>query len=117
MPSESSEKKQTTVYDIRDFKFGGFIGDFEPSLLRTKEFEISYKIHRAWSAWDKHIHNKMDEYNFLIQGRMRINGRVVVGGELFMLKKGEVADPVFETDCYLIVVKVPSVPGDKEIVK
>jgi hypothetical protein len=39
----------------------------------------------------------------------------LVSGDIFILRKNEVADPVFLEDCEVFIVKTPSVPGDKFI--
>lgn len=55
----------------------------------------------------------MDELTFLLEGTMRICGETITGPVIFELRRGEVADPEFLTDCKVFVVKSPSVPGDK----
>jgi quercetin dioxygenase-like cupin family protein len=103
------------VSRIEDMKDGWFIGDFEPSILRTPNFEVGYKFHKKGEDWPAHYH-KGSEYNFLQSGKMRICGRIVTAGDLFVIEPLEVADPEFLEDCHVIVVKVPSKPGDKFIV-
>jgi len=92
---------------------GWFIGDFIPSVHRTKDFEVAYKKHSKDEIWDKHVHKVAKEINYLIKGQMLINDIKLNPGEIFVIENGEVADPRFLTDCELIVVKVPSVIGDK----
>jgi len=46
---------------------------------------------------------------------MIIGGLRLKAGDVFKINPGEIADPVFLKDCELIVVKVPSVPGDKYV--
>ena len=48
---------------------------------------------------------------------MIIGGIFLNKGDVFILYKGEIADPVFLTDCEVIVVKIPSIPGDKYVVE
>jgi hypothetical protein len=47
---------------------------------------------------------------------MTINGVLLDAPTIFVLERGEIADPTFLTDCRLVVVKTPSAPGDKIIV-
>lgn len=96
---------------------GWFIGDFEPSIYRTKEFEVSYMRHQKGERWAPHYHRECVEINYLIRGSMTIQGRLLSAGDLFMFDKGEVADPIFHEDVELIVVKTPSIPNDKHIVE
>jgi len=53
----------------------------------------------------------------LVDGVMRIQDQILVGPTIFLLKKGEIADPEFLADCQVVVIKTPSVPGDKIEVK
>ena len=34
------------VLRIEDMKGGWFVGDFEPTAYKTKDFEVSYKVHQ-----------------------------------------------------------------------
>jgi quercetin dioxygenase-like cupin family protein len=104
-------------FNIADMKGGWFIGDFTPAVLKTKGFEVCYKVHPKGEVWDKHYHKEAEEINYLIRGEMKINSEIVKAGEIFVFEKGEVCDPTFLTECELIVVKVPSVIGDKYIVE
>lgn len=97
-------------------KGGWFIGSFEPTSFKTSDCEVCYKIHKAGEIWDKHYHAIAIEINYLIKGTMYINETLLQSGEIFILYPNEVAEPMFITDCELIIVKIPSIIGDKYIV-
>jgi len=102
------------IFDVLGrFTRGWLIGDFEPSLLRTKEFEVGLLEHKKGEKWPNHIHKLATEYNVLIKGKMRVNGIAIYEGEVFTIEKDEAAKPEFLEDCLVLVVKVPSVIGDK----
>lgn len=102
------------VHRIEDFKGGWFIGDFEPVLLRTAGFEVGWKVHHRTEFIEPHIHQHVTEYNLLAHGSMRVNGRELTPGDLFVLHKGERVDAeVLTEEAHVVVVKVPSVPSDK----
>ena len=101
------------IRHISSFTGGWFIGDFEPAIYKTDQFEVCYKFHHKDEKWPIHYHKIATEVNYLIHGKMTIHGKVLEEGDIFTFDPGEVADPVFLTDCELIVVKFPSVPGDK----
>ncbi len=101
------------LYKVSDMKRGWFIGDFEPNVIRTKGFEVGYLHHRAGEKWPSHYHKIATEINLLISGSMTICGKLINAGEIFVIEPMEVADPIFHDDCYLMTVKVPSLPGDK----
>jgi quercetin dioxygenase-like cupin family protein len=101
------------VTQLKDYHRGWFIGDFEPSLLRTKDFEVGVLTHQKGEYWAPHYHKESVEYNVLVQGKMTIQSKELNSGDVFVFEKGEVANPVFLEDCVVVVVKVPSIPGDK----
>ena len=101
------------VYNLNEFWRGWFIGDFEPSIFRTKDFEIGAVIHKKGEDWPAHVHRESDEYNLLISGEMIICGQRITSGTIFVIRKNEVAKPEFLEDCEVVVIKVPSVVGDK----
>lgn len=92
---------------------GWFIGDFHPSAYRTKDFEVGIINHKAGENWPAHYHRDVVEINYLHTGEMTIQNTKLKTGDIFLIDKGEVADPVFHSDCTIIVVKVPSIPADK----
>lgn len=100
-------------YRIEDMIGGWFIGDFSPSVLQTKEFEVCYKVHPKGEKWDTHFHKEATEINYLIEGKMKVCGDIILPGDIFVIDPFEVSAPEFLEDCKLIVVKIPSVIGDK----
>lgn len=98
---------------LEDFTRGWLIGDFEPSLVRTKDFEVGILNHKKDEVWPKHYHKLADEYNVLVKGKMNVNGVELNTGDVFVIEKNEVAEPKFLEDCTVLVIKVPSVIGDK----
>lgn len=92
---------------------GWFIGDFEPSVLRTPAFEVGVLTHLKGEAWPAHYHKVATEYNVLLEGSMRIAGETIAVGDIFWFEPGDVADPEFLEDCKVLCVKTPSIIGDK----
>lgn len=101
------------IKKIDDFIRGWIIGNFEPSLLKTELFEVGLMRHKAGEVWPKHYHKVGTEYNVLVSGKMIIQGKELVSGDVFVFNPGEIADPIFLEDCSVLVVKVPSILGDK----
>ena len=92
---------------------GWFIGDFEPAALRTKDFEVGFLFHPKGEEWPAHYHKLATEINYLVSGRMTLQGKALNSGDIFVLEPNEIADPQFLEDCRIICVKMPSIPGDK----
>jgi hypothetical protein len=104
------------VHRIEDFKGGWFVGDFEPVLLRTTGFEVGWKVHHKSEPIEPHIHHEVTEYNLLAFGSMRVNGRELTQGDLFVLHPGERVDAlVLGEVAHVVCVKVPSIPSDKTL--
>lgn len=101
------------VFNFNDFKGGWFVGNFEPSAYKTGDFEVCYKHHSKGEEWDTHYHKIGTEINLLVNGEMTIQGKSLKSGDVFILRPYEVADPVFLTDCTVLIIKTPSIPGDK----
>ena len=101
------------IEKMKNMVCGWFVGDFEPSVYRTKKFEVSFKSHKKNEKTPPHYHKKAIEINYLIHGRMIINGIELNSGDIFTIEKNETVYPKFLTNCELIVVKTPSVINDK----
>ena len=101
------------ITKLKDYVRGWIIGDFEPTILRTKDFEVGVLTHLKGEKWPVHYHKESIEYNVLVEGRMTVQNIELNTGDVFVFNKGEVADPVFHTDCKVVCIKVPSLPLDK----
>ena len=100
-------------FKMDDMVGGWFVGDFDPAALRTAAVEVCYKRHDKGEHWATHYHAIATEVNYVIRGVVQINGEVFRQGDIFVIHPGEVSAPEFLADCELIVIKTPSVPGDK----
>lgn len=104
------------VKKLSDTHRGWVMGDFEPSLLRTKDFEVGILKHPKGEKWPAHYHKIATEYNILISGTMKLCDTELVPGDIFILEPNEIADPVFHEDCTIVCIKVPSNTKDKYLV-
>lgn len=111
-------------YKLDSFIGGWFIGNFDKSVLKTDLVEVSYKKHPKNEKWPRHYHAIATEYNALLRGKMQMiswgrmeitNGNIYQcnPGDIFVVRPMETVQPIFQEDCELIVVKIPSLPGDK----
>jgi quercetin dioxygenase-like cupin family protein len=101
------------IHKITEFFRGWFIGNFNPSVLNTKDFEVGLLTHKQGEHWPKHYHAIATEYNLLVSGKMIIKQTTIEPGDIFIIDPYEVADPIFLEDCTVLCIKTPSVPGDK----
>lgn len=100
----------------KSFKGGWFIGNFEPTIYKTDQFEVCYKVHEKDEVWDVHFHKGI-EINYLMHGEMIIQGKKLNAGDVFVLDPYEISDAKFLKRCEIIVVKIPSDPSDKYILE
>ena len=101
------------IAKLSDFKRGWIIGDFEPNVFRTKDFEVGIAEHKKGDVWTAHYHKVATEYNVMLDGVMIIGGEKIEAGDVFVFEPGDIADPTFLEDCRILCVKVPSIIGDK----
>lgn len=100
-------------HNIQDFWRGWFIGNFEPSVLKTDQFEVGVLHHAKGEIWPAHYHQVGTEYNVLLEGKMFVGNQTINKGDVFIFEPGEVAAPEFLEDCTVLCIKTPSIPGDK----
>lgn len=101
------------TFKLKDMKRGWFIGNFEPSVIKTEYFEVSILTHHKDEKWPKHYHKLADEITVLISGHMKMNGTEIFAGDIILIEKNEITVPEFLDDCVIVCVKIPSVIGDK----
>lgn len=130
--------------NIAGFKMGWFIGDFEPTLLRTPAFEVAHHFYKKGFVSTPHTHKVGTEYNYIVTGslvakggrkyyehggpfcigasdsfdethmdRKMAEGLTLGPGDIFIYEPFDVADVTFLEDTNLIIIKTPSLPGDK----
>jgi quercetin dioxygenase-like cupin family protein len=104
------------VQKLDEMTRGWFIGDFEPSVLKTKDFEVAIMQHPKGQVWQSHYHAIATEYNVLLSGKMKICNVELEAGDIFVIEPYEIADPIFHEDCTIVCVKVPGSSKDKFLV-
>ena len=104
------------IANISETFRGWSIGDFEPSIYKTKMFEVGVLLHKQGEQWPYHIHDTITECNYLVYGEMRLSGRLFSSGDCFNFYPGHPAIPEFLSDCLIICVKYPSIPKDKRVI-
>jgi len=102
------------ITEGKKFKNGWYIGAFEPSILNTKDFEVSHQFHKKGFVSTPHYHKISNEYNYIVNGSVLVNHQHhLKRGDTFIYEPNEISDVEFLEDTDMIVVRVPSAPGDK----
>jgi len=105
------------IYNLTEFIGGWVAGDFEPTIIKTKDFEVSVKHYKKGEYQERHVHNKAEELSIIVQGSARMNGKIYSKNDIILMEKGEPTDfyPL-EDGTITCVIKTPSVKGDKFLI-
>jgi quercetin dioxygenase-like cupin family protein len=98
---------------LQDMFKGWFVGDFNPSLLRTDACEVAVKTYKAGEAEELHHHKVATEVTLILSGRVRMCGKEWGEGDIIVLEPGEATDFLALTDAVNVVVKTPGAKNDK----
>ena len=98
---------------IADMTKGWFVGDFSPSVARSVNCEVGVKSYPAGAYEAAHCHKIAVEITAIVSGSARMFGCVFGAGDIITIEPGEITDFEALTDTVTVVVKLPSVAGDK----
>lgn len=101
------------TFNLGDMVKGWFVGDFEPCALSTTAAEVGVKTYRAGETEAPHVHRIATEVTLVLAGEVEMNGQTFASGQIITLEPGEPASFRALTDATTVVVKTPSVIGDK----
>jgi hypothetical protein len=102
---------------LEDMIGGWFIGNFEPSLLKTNDVEVAVKSYKQGDAEEEHYHKVATEYTVILNGKVKMMGIEYNEGEILTIHPMESTDFLALTDVTTVVVKVPGALNDKYITK
>lgn len=95
---------------------GWFIGNFEPSIYKTEEFEIAVKKYKKGDYEKKHHHKIAYEITLIVKGIVLMNDIKFTSGSIITLNPGEACDfKCITKDAITVVIKFPSIKDDKYI--
>jgi hypothetical protein len=101
------------VRSLDEMVGGWIVGNFEPSCLKTTACEVACKHYGAGDAEAAHEHRIATEVTLIATGRVTMNGRTFGAGDIIVLEPGEATDFRALEPSTTVVVKMPSVLGDK----
>ena len=102
---------------LKDMTKGWFVGDFEPTLYKTKDCEVAVKTYKAGDHEKKHYHKVATEITVIVSGIVEMNGIRYEEGDIIIEEPGDVTDFTAITDAVNTVVKLPCAAGDKYLVE
>ena len=102
-----------TFAHLSEMTGGWIVGDFDPTVLRTAACEVACKQYPAGAHEPAHVHRIATEITLIASGRARMAGRELAAGDIVRLEPGEATDFTALEPTTTVVVKMPSVIGDK----
>jgi hypothetical protein len=102
------------LFNINDLKGGWFVGNFDPTLYKTEDFEVAVKQYKKGDYERKHFHKIATEFTVIVYGEVEMNKIKYTAGQIIKIAPGEATDFFVRSDMAITtVLKVPSVPNDK----
>lgn len=101
------------ISKLTDMTNGWFIGNFEPSLYKTNDCEVSVKAYKAGDHEEKHYHKIATEFTVIVKGTVKMFDQEFSAGDIVVTEPGDATDFTAVTDAMNIVVKIPGANNDK----
>ena len=101
------------IAKLSDFTNGWFLGNFEPSLFKSPDFEICVKNFKKGEVEAAHFQRIATEVTVVLSGSVRMGEHVLQVDDILIIYKDEICDFEALTDCKVLGVKFPSLPDDK----
>lgn len=92
---------------------GWFVGAFQPSALWNDACEVAVKHYVAGDKEERHFHKIATEITVVISGKIQMFGKTWDAGDIIIAEPGDATDFLSISDSVNVVVKTPSVLGDK----
>lgn len=101
--------------DLKNFVKGWFVGDFEPSLIKTNDVEVAVKKYVAGDHEGSHFHKIATEITLILSGEVEMNGFKYKTDDIVVIEPGERTDFKCLTNVVTVVVKYPGASNDKYV--
>ena len=92
---------------LDDMTKGWFVGNFEPSVLRTNDVEVAVKKYSEGDFEETHYHKIATEITLILSGRAFMFEREFVEGDIVVVEPGDATSFRAITDVVTVVVKHP----------
>jgi mannose-6-phosphate isomerase-like protein (cupin superfamily) len=102
--------------NLEEFTNGWIVGDFTPTLVSNKDVEVAIKKYKLDDCETRHVHKIATEYTVVVSGKVKMNNKIYSAGDVVEIKPGVSTDFLCLEDSITVVIKTPSVVGDKYFV-
>lgn len=107
------KKKNNKVFKLSKMVRGWFIGNFSPTVKKTKLFEVAIQNYSKGDFEPSHHHKKACEITVIAKGSAKMNNKIYNEGDIIFIKPKKSTNFKALTKVMTVVVKIPSVKGDK----
>lgn len=101
------------VAKLEDMVKGWFVGNFDPTLIKTNDVEVAVKEYKKGDYEEKHYHKIATEITVIVSGKVRMNGIEYSKGDIIVIEPNEATDFHALEDAVNTVVKFPGASNDK----
>ena len=92
---------------------GWFVGNFDPTLIKTNDVEVAVKKYKKGDQEDKHYHKIATEITVIVSGKVKMNNVEYSEGEIIVIEPNEATDFYALENTVTTVVKYPGANDDK----
>ena len=103
-------------FNLDEMVKGWFVGEFHPSALKTGACEVAFKRYISGDYEPAHYHQVATEVTYVTSGRIRMCEKEFGPGSIIVLAPGDITSFLALENTDTVVVKVPSLKGDKYLV-
>ncbi|ADD69441.1 conserved hypothetical protein [Denitrovibrio acetiphilus DSM 12809] len=105
------------ISKLDDMFKGWFVGNFDPTLLKTNDVEVAVKSYKKGDYEEAHFHKIATEITVIVSGKVKMNGQTYVAGDIIVIEPNESTDFEALEESVNVVVKHPGANDDKYLVE
>ena len=105
--------EELNINKLKDFVRGWVVGNFDPSLYKTNDFEFAVQNFKAGDVEGEHYHKIATEITIIVSGRAKMKNQIVETGDVIVIAPNEKTGFEALEDTTTAVVKFPGASGDK----
>jgi hypothetical protein len=98
---------------LENMKDGWFIGNFQPSVYESKDFEVTIRHYLKGETEPRHYQRIATEITVIVLGKARMGDQILNPNEILTVFPNEILDFEALEDCTIVAIKFPSSPSDK----
>lgn len=101
--------------NVNEYTKGWLVGNFEPSLINSKDIEVGLKYYKKGDKESSHVHKIITEYTIVVSGKIKMNDEVYIEKDIVTILPNVPTNFESLEDSITLVIKTPSIPSDKHI--